>query len=353
MMRNHMYQGRKRPRREGDDNNASSVPPTTTTASSSSSNVWSARGGGGASAGSLAAPARHYTSTQPDIEDYAGSGGPGGPGGAGSVLFSPPLFAREELAPTYHHVVGAVGSAAGAETAGSGDALEDVRGTGQGLDGDGGGGGGGGGGGEAGAAGGGGVVVLGCPHYRRACKMRAPCCQRLFTCRLCHDQAADHTVDREEVKEMLCMRCGTLQPMHRWGNRKRAGGGTIETSVLWTILIQEELIMNLPLSRVSCPVTSFVMPWLVLHTILGTIKCGVFISYVYLCIMRSVLPCPPRPTAHPPPALCVSFLFLLIFCFSCCGSDCRNPSCRPTDAEGKSGSNDRRMARFGFSVSGF
>lgn len=58
-------------------------------------------------------------------------------------------------------------------------------------------------------------VVLGCPHYRRACKMRAPCCQRLFTCRLCHDQASDHTVDREDAKEMLCMRCGTLQPMHR------------------------------------------------------------------------------------------------------------------------------------------
>ncbi|CAM9921763.1 unnamed protein product, partial [Phaeothamnion confervicola] len=58
--------------------------------------------------------------------------------------------------------------------------------------------------------------VLGCPHYRRACKLRAVCCGKLFTCRLCHDQVRlvmDHTMDRYNVREMLCMRCGALQPV--------------------------------------------------------------------------------------------------------------------------------------------
>lgn len=54
---------------------------------------------------------------------------------------------------------------------------------------------------------------LGCPHYKRKVKLRAPCCGKLFTCRLCHDQASDHIMDRFEVSEMLCMVCGTLQPV--------------------------------------------------------------------------------------------------------------------------------------------
>lgn len=214
-----MYQGRKRPRPGGVDNS--------TTASTSSS-AWPTWATGvttapaglaavGASSGGLAAPARYYTSTQPDIEDASHSGG--GAAAAGLALFPPPLFTPEELAPTYHHVTGspstaAAGASAGAATAaGSGneagscvgvnsDGVDSTAGVQE----------------DSGSSGAGqvqGRVILGCPHYRRACKMRAPCCQRLFTCRLCHDQASDHTVDRQEVKEMLCMRCGTLQPMHR------------------------------------------------------------------------------------------------------------------------------------------
>lgn len=158
----------------------------------------------------LMPPARYYTSTQPDIEDSGGGGcgaigwpavvegGGSGEGRIGRGPMPPPLFTREELAPTYHIVGGASTPSGGAVA--NGQAGAD---------------GGGGVNGAAEAAAGGGAAVLGCPHYRRACKMRAPCCQKLFTCRLCHDQASDHTVDRGEVKEMLCMRCGTLQPMHR------------------------------------------------------------------------------------------------------------------------------------------
>lgn len=40
--------------------------------------------------------------------------------------------------------------------------------------------------------------ILGCPHYRKKCKIVAPCCSKVYVCRLCHNEATDdgHTVDR-------------------------------------------------------------------------------------------------------------------------------------------------------------
>jgi zinc finger-like protein len=32
-------------------------------------------------------------------------------------------------------------------------------------------------------------------------------------CRLCHDEASDHRLDRYAVSEMACMLCGTRQPV--------------------------------------------------------------------------------------------------------------------------------------------
>jgi len=38
--------------------------------------------------------------------------------------------------------------------------------------------------------------VFGCDHYKRNCKLRAECCGKLFTCRFCHDNVSDHSMDR-------------------------------------------------------------------------------------------------------------------------------------------------------------
>lgn len=38
--------------------------------------------------------------------------------------------------------------------------------------------------------------ILGCEHYKRNCKLVAACCNRLFTCRFCHDKVSDHSMDR-------------------------------------------------------------------------------------------------------------------------------------------------------------
>ncbi|KFM26998.1 putative RING finger protein [Auxenochlorella protothecoides] len=55
--------------------------------------------------------------------------------------------------------------------------------------------------------------VLGCRHYRRAAQLVAPCCDRAYVCRFCHDEATDHVLDRYAVCEMVCMECSLRQPV--------------------------------------------------------------------------------------------------------------------------------------------
>ncbi|XP_028786939.1 zinc finger protein BRUTUS isoform X2 [Neltuma alba] len=52
---------------------------------------------------------------------------------------------------------------------------------------------------------------FGCEHYNRNCKLRAACCGKLFTCRFCHDNVSDHSMDRKVTSEMMCMRCLNIQ----------------------------------------------------------------------------------------------------------------------------------------------
>lgn len=43
--------------------------------------------------------------------------------------------------------------------------------------------------------------TFGCEHYKRNCKLLAPCCNKLFTCIRCHDDLTDHSVDRLDYCE--------------------------------------------------------------------------------------------------------------------------------------------------------
>ncbi|GLJ10012.1 hypothetical protein SUGI_0120100 [Cryptomeria japonica] len=54
---------------------------------------------------------------------------------------------------------------------------------------------------------------FGCEHYKRNCKLRAACCDQLFTCRFCHDKVSDHSMDRRATTEMMCMKCLQIQPV--------------------------------------------------------------------------------------------------------------------------------------------
>eukprot|EP00960_Hanusia_phi_P046517 757885-Hanusia_phi.AAC.2 len=53
----------------------------------------------------------------------------------------------------------------------------------------------------------------GCSHYSRGCQLVSPCCQKVFWCRFCHDEASDHAIDRHAVKEVKCVVCGLVQPV--------------------------------------------------------------------------------------------------------------------------------------------
>ena len=56
--------------------------------------------------------------------------------------------------------------------------------------------------------------IFGCKHYARDCLIRAKCCGQVFPCRLCHDeQVQGHKIDRYATEEIVCARCGTLQPV--------------------------------------------------------------------------------------------------------------------------------------------
>ncbi|XP_001375494.1 RING finger and CHY zinc finger domain-containing protein 1 [Monodelphis domestica] len=51
----------------------------------------------------------------------------------------------------------------------------------------------------------------GCEHYDRGCLLKAPCCDKFYICRLCHDNNEDHPLDRFKVKEVQCTKCGKIQ----------------------------------------------------------------------------------------------------------------------------------------------
>eukprot|EP00050_Salpingoeca_kvevrii_P018698 m.77365 g.77365 ORF g.77365 m.77365 type:complete len:534 (+) comp8135_c0_seq1:423-2024(+) len=56
-----------------------------------------------------------------------------------------------------------------------------------------------------------------CPHYKRRCLLKAPCCGKFVRCRLCHDAdgTCDVEMDRHAVETIKCLACDTEQPVAR------------------------------------------------------------------------------------------------------------------------------------------
>ena len=48
----------------------------------------------------------------------------------------------------------------------------------------------------------------GCKHYKRKCWIRAPCCDRYYPCRRCHDEAENHEINRHAISMIACVQCG-------------------------------------------------------------------------------------------------------------------------------------------------
>ncbi|KAM0916363.1 hypothetical protein ACQ4PT_010241 [Festuca glaucescens] len=60
-----------------------------------------------------------------------------------------------------------------------------------------------------------GKMGFGCKHYRRRCRIRAPCCNDVFHCRHCHNESTKdgHELDRHAVESVICLVCDTEQPI--------------------------------------------------------------------------------------------------------------------------------------------
>ena len=64
---------------------------------------------------------------------------------------------------------------------------------------------------------------LGCTHYNRKCKIVAPCCNKVYWCRICHDEftcshqnirsnpKSVHQIDRFKIKKLVCQLCDLEQ----------------------------------------------------------------------------------------------------------------------------------------------
>ncbi|KAJ0980690.1 hypothetical protein J5N97_008945 [Dioscorea zingiberensis] len=61
-----------------------------------------------------------------------------------------------------------------------------------------------------------GKLEYGCQHYKRRCKIRAPCCGEVFPCRHCHNESTSthdrHEIRRQEIERVICLVCETEQP---------------------------------------------------------------------------------------------------------------------------------------------
>ncbi|CAH0774724.1 unnamed protein product [Bemisia tabaci] len=55
------------------------------------------------------------------------------------------------------------------------------------------------------------IAKHGCTHYQRKSKFVTPCCDKVYPCRVCHDDNESHTLNRKEVSELICCECETRQ----------------------------------------------------------------------------------------------------------------------------------------------
>jgi len=57
-------------------------------------------------------------------------------------------------------------------------------------------------------------AIMSCVHYEAKCNIVAPCCNRVFGCRVCHDEMTPENhppMDRYKVREVVCKECNTRQ----------------------------------------------------------------------------------------------------------------------------------------------
>lgn len=53
-----------------------------------------------------------------------------------------------------------------------------------------------------------------CSHYTRRCSLVAPCCDKVYKCRFCHDEIEKHEMNRSSVEQIVCRQCDKRQSLN-------------------------------------------------------------------------------------------------------------------------------------------
>jgi len=53
-----------------------------------------------------------------------------------------------------------------------------------------------------------------CSHYTRRCSLVAPCCDKIYKCRFCHDEIEQHEMNRSSVEQIVCRQCDKRQSLN-------------------------------------------------------------------------------------------------------------------------------------------
>lgn len=98
--------------------------------------------------------------------------------------------------------------------------------------------------------------------------LQAPCCGKLYVCRLCHDAEENHQMDRFKVREVQCCECQTVQQVseehkccHHHSPSLPAVAGPITSE------IPQLLAMYLCLCWIFLPSKGSADLWAVPHTV--------------------------------------------------------------------------------------
>ena len=57
--------------------------------------------------------------------------------------------------------------------------------------------------------------IFHCPHYKRYCYQLSKCCNKIYPCRLCHDENENHKINRHDIDFMKCIYCNCLQKVNQ------------------------------------------------------------------------------------------------------------------------------------------
>jgi len=60
--------------------------------------------------------------------------------------------------------------------------------------------------------------IYGCLHYSRHCEILAPCCNKYYSCRFCHNNDNTHILNRFNIEKIKCLKCNNIQNKSQYCN---------------------------------------------------------------------------------------------------------------------------------------